>query len=518
MMTRMRAYCQTTISAAILLGGLLVFIGGGCGDEDASRHERVHQVAEVSEHFVSFAVDMDQLVGGTFWDPAGGNSAVDVPPYDFSRPRLRNLTRALAPAFLRLGGSASDRTYYDLSDDPLEVPPLPFEEVLTREQWDAAVSFAEELGLSIIFTVNAGPGPRDADKRWLGENARELLEYVADRGDPLAVLEFGNEPNLFAVRAGIAGYTAEDFERDLGTFRALRDELVPNTPIFGPGTIYTRTQGEDVIPGVVFGPRATQILPLAGSMLDGVNYHYYAAVSTRCPVGPRVSAETALDPAYIDGIDEAASAVDALQQDYAPGRSIWLTETGGQSCGGQIGIADRFVNTFWFLNSLGRLARRGHEVVVRQTLSGSTYGLVDEVSLEPRPDYWAALLWRRLMGTRVLQLPDIPAPAGLRLYAHCERGGAPGAVTLLVLNLDANEPIEVDVGELGLGGPVDRYLVTGNDLFSREVMLNGELLTAGRDGTLPEFVPWHGNDNALSLPAASWVFVVFPDARVDACR
>jgi hypothetical protein len=40
--------------------------------------------------------------------------------------------------------------------------------------------------------------------------------------------------------------------------------------------------------------------------------------------------------------------------------------------------------------------------------------LLDENTLAPRPNYWAALLWRRLMGTTVLD-SGVPIQKGLHV-------------------------------------------------------------------------------------------------------
>jgi len=112
---------------------------------------------------------------------------------------------------------------------------------------------------------------------------------------------------------------------------------MPGTPIFAPGNIYTRTQGEDIVAGLVFGPRATEILPLVGRELDGVNYHYYAAISTRCPTGPRVDLDGALEPAYLDGIDETAAAVETLRDAHAPDRPVLC---GHRAEGAKRGMSD----------------------------------------------------------------------------------------------------------------------------------------------------------------------------------
>jgi hypothetical protein len=503
---------RLSLFAVAAAGALFV----ACGDDNGGSPSPFAHVADVSERFVSFAVDTDQVVGGTFWDPAGGLEMVPVPPYDFTRPRLRNLAAALAPAYLRIGGSAADRTYYDL-DGASDGPPPGFELVLTGDQWDAAADFARALGFELIFTFATGRGPRDAHGSWTADNARELLRHARRYDQPLAAIEFGNEPNLLAVRAKLPGYAADDYARDFATFRALRDAEAPALSVLAPGNVYTRTQGEDIVPGFVFGPRTSETLPLVGASVDGVNYHYYAAISTRCPLGPRVTVETALLPEYLDGVDEAADAIDDLRDRYAPGVPAWLTETGGQSCGGQAGVADRFVNTFWFLNTLGRLARRGHSVVVRQTISGSTYGLVDELTLQPRPDYWAAFLWRRFMGTRVLSISDRTLPAAARLYTHCLRD-SDGAVAILALNPSPAESFELPLNALGLTGPFETYTATATSLDSPEILVNGEPVFTAEDGTPLPIVPIDTGGPTARIAPQSWAFIVAPAAHVAACR
>lgn len=59
--------------------------------------------------FLGVAIDTAQVVGGKFWTPGGGVDGVGgstrVPPYDFARPKLRELARALGPSRLRIGGT-----------------------------------------------------------------------------------------------------------------------------------------------------------------------------------------------------------------------------------------------------------------------------------------------------------------------------------------------------------------------------------------------------------------------------
>ena len=149
--------------------------------------------------------------------------------------------------------------------------------------------------------------------------------------------------------------------------------------------------------------------------------------------------------------DEAYYA--ALRDRFLPGGAIWLTETGETACGGDPWAAD-FIDSFRYLNQLGILAKRGVQVVIHNTLAASDYALVDETTLLPRPNYWSALLWRRLMGTTVLDAGASPSP-NLHLYAHCLRN-QPGGVALLAINADrtASQELEVpaEVGALHADG------------------------------------------------------------------
>jgi heparanase len=83
-------------------------------------------VGRVDDRFLSFAVDMAHVVGSRFWaEPGRGQGLLEtepVPGFDFSRPRLRRLTAALAPALLRVGGTDADFTQYHLGDGPAPAP------------------------------------------------------------------------------------------------------------------------------------------------------------------------------------------------------------------------------------------------------------------------------------------------------------------------------------------------------------------------------------------------------------
>src|SRR3977135_1347475 len=112
--------------------------------------------------------------------------------------------------------------------------------------------------------------------------------------------------------------------------------------------------------------------------------------------------EVALSEASLAQTDQALGFHRTLRDAFEPGKPIWLTETADAECGGNRWSAT-FLDTFRYLDQLGRLAKAGVQVVMHNTLAASDYGLLDETTFAPRPNYWGALLWRRLMGSTVLE-------------------------------------------------------------------------------------------------------------------
>ena len=144
-------------------------------------------------------------------------------------------------------------------------------------------------------------------------------------------------------------------------------------------------------------------------------------------MGAQTTADAALSEEWLGRTDATLAFYRKLRDAFAPGKPLWLTETADAACGGNPS-ARTFLDTFRYLDQLGRLARQGVEVVAHNTLVASDYGLLDDVTLTPKPNYWGALLWRKLMDTKVLELgrshperspPLCPLPA-----RHARRRGA----------------------------------------------------------------------------------------------
>jgi hypothetical protein len=246
--------------------------------------------------------------------------------------------------------------------------------------------------------------------------------------------------------------------------------------------------------------------------VDAFSYHFYGATSKRCaPMGAiQTTPEAALSEDWLSRTDRDEAFYAALRDRFEPGKPLWLTETAETACGGNPWAAS-FIDSFRYLDQLGRLAKRGVQVVAHNTLAASDYGLIDEATLAPRPNYWAALLWHKVMGTTVLDAGPTPAPA-VHLYAHCLRDH-PGGVAMLAINAD-----RVVLHGVTTSLPSDGYTLDAKDLLGASVNLNGSELKLGAGDAMPVLAGAPIRAGLVTLPPASITFLAFPSAGNASCQ
>jgi hypothetical protein len=242
--------------------------------------------------------------------------------------------------------------------------------------------------------------------------------------------------------------------------------------------------------------------------VDAISYHHYGALSERCSGAS--APEEALSEQWLSRTDQSVIFYRLLRDKFAPGKPIWLTETAEAACGGNRWDAT-FLDTFRYLDQLGRLAKAGVQVVMHNTLAASDYGLLDERTMAPRPNYWGALLWRRVMGNIVLD-SGVPIEAGLHVYAHCQRGTL-GGVSLLIVNTDRNAP-----HVLMSAMTSERYTLDAASLQDTAVRLNGIPLRLGAMHELPRIEGVRTAAGILTFAPATITFLTLPAAENKACR
>src|SRR5712672_2943653 len=272
-----------------------------------------------------------------------------------------------------------------------------------------------------------------------------------------------NEPNLTTIGGAPAGYDAGRYGRDFKLFHSFVKENFPEMIVLGPGATGDAASVSDLL--VASGPGG----------VDVFSYHHYGTLSERC--SGTSTPEVALSEEWLSRTDQTLNFYRSLRDRFESGKPIWLTETAEAACGGNRWAAT-FLDTFRYLDQLGRLAKAGVQVVMHNTLAASDYGLLDERTLTPRPNYWGALLWRQMMGATVLD-PGVPIQAGLYIYAHCQRETA-GGVALLVINTNRDT-----ARSLMLPTASERFTLDAANLQDGVVRLNGRPLELGVKDDLP---------------------------------
>jgi heparanase 1 len=478
---------------------------------------KMPRIGTVDQRFQSYNIEMVEVTGGKFWKPYRSEPAAspapppqsgsDTPvgadsrlfqyraPIDLTNARLRKLAAALAPAYLRVSGTWANSTYFADSDKAPAASPAGFNSILTRQRWRGVVDFAQSVNAQIVTSFAISPGARDAAGVWNPDQAKRLLSYTSSVGGSIAAAEFMNEPNLAAMGGAPAGYDAAAYRRDFALFRTFMKRTTPETIILGPGTI-----GETAT--------AADLLATSGASVDAVSYHHYGTLSERC--SGKGSPEAALSEDWLARTDRTLTFYQSLRDRLEPGKPIWLTETAEAACGGDRWAAS-FLDTFRYLDQLGRLARAGVQIVMHNTLAASDYGLLDEKTLQPRPNYWSALLWRQLMGATVLDAAA-PVQPGLHLYAHCQRG-APGGVTFLAINTDRDAPHSLVLPMASV-----RYTLDAANLLEERVRLNGRIMALEADDAVPTPAGAATTAGTLIFEPATITFLAVPEARNGACR
>uniref|UniRef100_A0A8I3VW79 Heparanase n=1 Tax=Callithrix jacchus TaxID=9483 RepID=A0A8I3VW79_CALJA len=363
----------------------------------------------------------------------------------------------------------------------------------SRSSVDMLYTFANCSGLDLIFGLNALL--RTADLQWNSSNAQLLLDYCSSKRYNIS-WELGNEPNSFLKKADIfinGSQLGEDF---IQLHKLLRKSTFKNAKLYGPDVGQPRRKTAKML---------KSFLEAGGEVVDSVTWHHYYLN------GRTATKEDFLNPEVVEST--------------RPGKKVWLGETSSAYGGGAPLLSDTFAAGFMWLDKLGLSARMGIEVVMRQVFFGAgNYHLVDE-NFDPLPDYWLSLLFKKLVGTKVLMASvKGPTRGNLRVYLHCTNINNPrykeGDLTLYAINLH-NVTKYLRLPHPFFNKQVDKYLLRplGPDgLLSKSVQLNGQTLKMVDDQTLPPLMEKTLRPgSSLGLPAFSYSFFVIRNAKVAAC-
>lgn len=293
---------------------------------------------------------------------------------------------------------------------------------LTVARWRQLTTFAAAADLRLVFGLNACAGRTAANASLDFAPLERFLRQTAASQLPVWAFELGNElTGGYAGSDGVAPATLGADLRALGEAlaRAWPDAnerpklLAPDVAAFdfaplpayfeqtlraaAGGDVARRhaegaaggraadgglADGSAAAGGVAGGGR-----PSAAAVLHAITFHQYPYC-----VLPDVSGGTVLSLRCLGQLTRAAASFAALAANWSI--VAWAGEGANCWAGGVPRVTNAYVDLFYYALQLREMARHGVAAVVRQTLLGGDYALID-ARLRPNPSYWLAVLWNR---------------------------------------------------------------------------------------------------------------------------
>ncbi|XP_072595839.1 inactive heparanase-2 isoform X1 [Vulpes vulpes] len=390
--------------------------------------------------------------------------------------------------------------------------------ILTARSLDKLYNFADCSGLHLIFALNALR--RNPNNSWNSSSALSLLKYSASKKYNIS-WELGNEPNNYRIMHGRAvngSQLGKDYIQLKSLLQPIR--IYSRASLYGPNIGRPRKNVIALLDG---------FMKVAGSTVDAVTWQH-------CYIDGRVvKVMDFLKTRLLDTLSDQIRKIQKVVNTYTPGKKIWLEGVVTTSAGGTNNLSDSYAAGFLWLNTLGMLANQGIDVVIRHSFFDHGYNHLVDQNFNPLPDYWLSLLYKRLIGPKVLAvhvagLQRKPRPGRvirdkLRIYAHCtnhhNHNYVRGSITLFIINLHRSRK------KIKLAGTlrdklVHQYLLQpyGQEgLKSKSVQLNGQPLVMVDDGTLPELKPRPLRPGrTLVIPPVTMGFYVVKNVNALACR
>ena len=363
--------------------------------------------------------------------------------------------------------------------------PAGYQNVLSKRQWINLLNFVKAIDGKLLISVTNCPGVHAANEPYPFDQAQLLFSFSKEYGVPISAAEFTNEPNMLEISGLPKGYTAADHARDHDLFGAWLKENYPECLFVGPCTVgdvhINMGGGDNAGGGIAAFTQMVSTPALLGeykNKLDVFSYHYYNGISERgAGMGGHWPVEKCLTEEYLEVAADVARQYVPIKEKYVPGGQMWVTESGDAGCGGNT-WAPTYLDVPRTLNELGQFATITDGIIFHNTLASSAYGFLDHHDFTPRPNYFAVLLWNRLMGHTVYD-SGIATEEGKRVYCHSRKDGKEGCVYLVINNSE-------EVTNVELPKEAQVYALTGNGkLRSRTMLLNGKELLLGEKDALP---------------------------------
>lgn len=491
------------------------------------------KIRDIDPRMMSYNVEMTEVTGGTFWKAytpgqiagteefkvSGGlddfTAMADLmqyyPPINLYDETLRKRAKELGAAWIRVSGSWATKTYYDFDGTTGGKVPEGYASVLTKEQWIGVLDFVKAVGAKLLISVSNCAGDHPNGGALDLEQTKKIFNFSHEYGVDIDAAEFMNEPNMLEMSGAPKGYTTADYARDQDIFNAWVRTNYPNCLLVGPCSLGDGAMGKMDMKSAGAGIGAMMKMCTTDDLMNGTkvpldvfSYHYYNGISERLasmmPAGHWDGSEAHTD-AYLAVAPSNAKAYAPIRDKYVPGGQMWVTESGDAGGGGDT-WASTYLDVLRTLNELGSFATITDGVIFHNTLASSDYGFLKHGTFEPRPNYFAVLLWNMLMGTTVYDCGN-PAKEGAHVYCHSRKDGKDG-YAYLVINNSLSETTIVELPKYA-----EIYSLSGGkNIRSSVLYLNGKELSCSSISKMTDFVPQKHMAGKLELAPATCTFIV----------
>lgn len=507
---RLAAACAIAFCCNVAL--LVLFVKYNGGERYYVTIDEVQDVTiNLPDNFLSIGIDTSEIQ--------------NFAGIDFKKPRIRALAAALAPARLRFGGTMSERLIFSAEDLPVSCELchkessksvcsslrklckhkfLPYF-LMTGNKWTEINKFCNETGLKLLFSFNVLL--RD-DRGWNEKNAKDLLEYSKHKDFDID-WQLGNEPNSFKHVFNIT-ITPQTLAHDFEKLRKLLNHTgYKHALLVGPDTTRPQENRPDCLEYM------EEFLGNGSHHVNVRSWHQYYLN------GRTAKLEDFWNPVTFELLRKQIETMKAHTEKYSQ-MPMWLTETSSAYGGGAPGLSDSYAGSALWLDKLGLAAKYNITTVVRQSFIGGNYSLINN-DLEPLPDWWVSILFKKLVGNKVLHIYCHCSPYQ-RMYAHCANRKYTNdttAITVYAVNLEMAKARFLLNGTAlhGHDLSIDEYIISAhsNNRRTKNVLLNGWPLYY--KNSLPDLQPRHLKyGNHVSMPPYSIAFWVIKNTSIKVCK
>ena len=184
---------------------------------------------------------------------------------------------------------------------------------------------------------------------------------------------------------------------------------------------------------------------LTTGLLHAITHHEYI----------EIDATNVLNTTFLDQTAAIGKMVVSAVRSVSPTMKIWAGEIGPHNGAGSPRlypncadnkVCGRFGSALWYADSMCSKAKVGYGAFFRQDFIGADYGLLNYSSYAPSPDYWTLVLWRRVVGSAVIDVTLQSSAPAVRVYGFCAT--RTGSMTLVFLNLSPTEAVCVSPPEI----------------------------------------------------------------------